>query len=147
MLKEARRWYDGLLRSDVAAHMTECVCFHLCGSLLHNINCVAHLCHVCGLYQDKFSVVVTLVTLCEDWWSSEAGNPSPLHQDFRNLFPITPHGRGHAVMAPQRDTTGNQYRALKVNVLLENYLSSDKCRSRLRMRQGTDSSASSTGHS
>lgn len=52
-----------------------------------------------------------------------------------------------AVMTPQRDTTGNRYRALKVNVLLENYLSSDKCRSRLRMRQGTDSRASSTGHS
>lgn len=52
-----------------------------------------------------------------------------------------------AVMTPQRDTTGNRYRALKVNVVLENYLSSDKCRSRLRMRRGTDSSASSTGHS
>lgn len=76
------------------------ICFQLGASLLHNINCVPHLCHVCGLYDDKFSAVVTPVTLCEDWWSSEAGDPSPLHRDFRNLFLITPHGRFRAVMTP-----------------------------------------------
>lgn len=132
-------------------HGRVCFYFQLCGSLLHNINCAPpppHLCHVCCLYDDKFSAVVTLVTLSEDWWSSEAGNPSPLHRDFRNLFLITPHGRGRVVMTPsQHDTTGNRYWALKVNVLLENYLSSDECRSCLCMRQSTDGSASSAGRS
>lgn len=39
----------------------------------------------------------------------------------------------------QRDTTGNRYQALKVNVLLENYLSPDGWRNRLHERQGIDS--------
>lgn len=43
----------------------------------------------------------------------------------------------------QRDTTGNRYQALKVNVLLENYLSPDGWRARQQMRQATDSSSSS----
>lgn len=43
----------------------------------------------------------------------------------------------------QCDTTGNRYQALKVNVLLENYLSPDGWRACLRMRQGIDSSSSS----
>lgn len=149
-LKEARRWYDCPLRSDMAVHVVECVIFQLCGSLFHNINCPPppNLCHGCCLYDDKFSAVVTLVALSEDWWSSEAGNPSPLRRDFRNLFLITPHGRGCAVMTPsQHDTTGNRYRALKVNVLLENYLSSDKCRGCLRMRQSTDGSTSFSSQS
>lgn len=38
-LKEARRWYDCPLRSDMAVHVVECVIFQLCGSLFHNINC------------------------------------------------------------------------------------------------------------
>lgn len=44
----------------------------------------------------------------------------------------------------QCDTTGNRYQALKVNVLLENYLSPDGWKACQQMRQATDSSSSPT---
>lgn len=85
----------------MAVHLTECVFDSSCvdvylTTLTAPLQPPPNLCHVCCLYDDKFSTVVTLVTLSEDWWSSETGDPSPLHWDFRNLFLITPHGRGRA---------------------------------------------------
>lgn len=127
------------------AHMTECASGRTCGGKrLFFLRRVARLCHVCGLYDDKSSGGVTPVRVAEDWWSWEAGDPSPSHRDFRSLFPIASAWQGPRGNDPsQCDTTGNRYQALKVNVLLENYLSPDGWRARLHGRQGTDSSSSS----
>lgn len=131
------------------AHMTECAPARTCGGkrlfyFFLRRRRVARLCHACGLYDDKSSGGVTPVRVAEDWWSWEAGDPSPSHRDFRSLFPIASAWQGPRGNDPsQCDTTGNRYQALKVNVLLENYLSPDGWRARLHGRQGTDSSSSS----
>lgn len=86
--------------SAKVTHTRPCICLHLCESSCHNLTPRCRLCHVSGLYDDKFSTGVILVLVGEDWWSVEAGDPSPLHRDFKNLFLITPHGRGHVVTTP-----------------------------------------------
>lgn len=48
-------------------HMNECVFCYLRESLFYSdCNCIPQLCHICGLYDDKFSAGVNLVTVCED---------------------------------------------------------------------------------